>query len=96
MTALIKVDLDGLSGFAQTLDRVRERLAAAERELRGADDVLGDPEVVDGLEHFEKHWRDGREKIGDGAKRLSAMVVSSVEMYRELDADGKAKVEQLW
>jgi hypothetical protein len=96
VTALIEVDLEGLSGFAGTLDRVRARLDAARHELRSADDVLGDRDVVEGLEHFEDHWRDGREKIGDGAKRLSAMVVSSVELYRELDADGASGLQDLW
>lgn len=96
VSGLISYDLDGLSSLSRTLSRVADGLAAARSELRGADDVLGDQEVVEALEHFEEHWRDGREKIVDGARRISDMIGSSVQLYRELDEQGAAQVQELW
>ena len=96
VSGLISYDLDGLSSLSRTLSRVADGLAAARSELRGAEDVLGDREVVEGLEHFEEHWRDGREKVVDGARRISDMIASSVRLYRELDEQGADQVRELW
>lgn len=96
VSGLIRYDLDGLSSLSRRLDRVADRLSAARSELRGADDVLGDRDVVQALEEFEEHWRDGREKIVDGARRISGMVGSTVALYRELDEQGAAQARELW
>jgi hypothetical protein len=96
VSGLISYDVDGLMSLSRTLSRVADGLAAARSELRGADDVLGDREVVEGLEHFEEHWRDGREKVVDGARRISDMIGSSVRLYSELDEQGAGQVHELW
>lgn len=96
MSGLISYDLDGLSTLSRTLSRVADGLAGARSELRSADDVLGDRDVVDALEHFEEHWRDGREKVVDGARRISDMISSTVTLYRELDDKGARKAAALW
>ena len=90
----LEVDLDGLVSFAGTLDRVRGRLDGARAQLRGADDELGDAAVVEGLEHFEAHWRDGRESIATNAETLSTMVTDSVRTYRQVDDDLTAQLQR--
>lgn len=52
--------------------------------------------MVDALEDFEQHWRNGREKIVDGARRIFGMVSSTVALYRDLDEQGAAQAQELW
>ena len=81
------VDLDGLSVFAGSLERIRARLAEARDDLRGQDDVLGHDRVVDELNRFEDRWRDGREKIEGNCEALGLMVTQSVAGFRQADTD---------
>lgn len=83
----LAVDLDGLAAFAGRLERVARALDGAERELRGADDDLGDGRVVSALHRFEDRWHDGRREVVENAETLSTMVTESVAAYRRVDAD---------
>lgn len=83
----LEVDLDGLSRLAAALDRIGDRLERARGELRGAQDALGDEQVVDGLERFEERWRDGRKDIRDNAETLARMLQESAAAYRRVDRD---------
>lgn len=85
MADRLTVDLDGLSDFARRLRRIKKQLDAAKRELRGNDDELGDERVSSALEDFEKHWRDGREKVSENADALATMVKEAVKTYRSVD-----------
>lgn len=81
------VDLGGLTSLAGALERIRNEVRNAEAVLTGADDALGDDNVVDALHHFESEWSDGREKIENNADTLARMVRQSVQTFRETDQD---------
>lgn len=83
----LEVDLDGLAGLAAALDRIGDRLERAKAELRGAEDALGDEQVVDGVERFEDRWRDGRKDIRENAEVLGRMLTDSAAAYRQVDSD---------
>lgn len=83
----LRVDLDGLSALAGTLQRIGSRLDSARAELRGAGDDLGDAQVVSALERFESRWREGRRDIADNGEALSTMLTESVRTYRQVDRE---------
>lgn len=87
----LEVDLDGLETLASRLDGIRASLQATRRMVDAAAGDPGSADVARALHRFEKHWRDGRERIDDSAETLSAMLHESVRAYRASDqqlADG--------
>lgn len=81
------VDLDGLERLVGALERIDGQLERARADLRSGVDVLGDDDVVEGLERFEQRWRDGREAIRENGATLRTMVSESVRTYRQTDSD---------
>ncbi len=79
------VDLDGLDRLAGALERIQSQLARAKADLHAGSDVLGDSEVVDGLDRFEERWRDGRKSISENAETLHTMLTESVRTYTDAD-----------
>ncbi len=87
MTDRLEVDLEGLESLAGGLERIRGTLRATREVVDTARGDLGSSDVAGALENFERHWRDGRERIDASAEALGSMLRESVAAYRATDAE---------
>ena len=94
MADRLEVDLAGLEVLAGRLDTIRSTLASTRSTVEAVRGDLGSPDVAGALDRFEEHWRDGRERLDEGAGTLTAMLRGSVDAYRQADGELGARLEQ--
>jgi hypothetical protein len=94
MADRLKVDVDGLEALASSLERIRGTLRATRDTVETARGDLGSADLADALGAFERHWRDGRERIEGSGETLTAMLRESVAAYRATDTDLAASIEE--
>lgn len=86
----LKVDLDGLSGFASELRGIIRTLDDSDGWMLQFEGDLGASVVDHALDSFESRWSDGRKKIKDNCESLSKAADTAVEKFKGVD-DGLAK-----
>ena len=91
----LSVDLDGIDGFADSLDRLRAAFdgSAADDIASFADQVAGSG-LADALHEFGQRWVSGREVLTSYFQALSTMARTSSAKLRATDVDLTHKAGQ--
>jgi hypothetical protein len=89
----LQVDVDGLERLVTAMADVRRGLDDTRAVVAAGADALGSDELLDALEHFERHWQDGRGRIKDNVEAVSDAISESAAAYRQADDDLAASLE---
>lgn len=84
----LSVDLDGIDGFADSLDRLRATFDSSTTDdiTSFADQVAG-PGLADALHEFGQRWVSGREVLTSYFQALTDMARTSSTKLRATDLD---------
>lgn len=83
----LSVDVEGLGRMASAMRAVADGLDDTGSVIRGAADAMGSSDVLDALEEFEDHWKDGRGRITDNLDDMEKVLDDSMQAYQQVDQD---------
>jgi hypothetical protein len=89
----LQVDVDGLERLVTSMADVRRGLDDTRAVVAAGADALGSDELLDALEHFERHWQDGRDRVKANVEAISDAISESATAYRQADDDLAASLE---
>ncbi|MET0930194.1 MAG: type VII secretion target [Aeromicrobium sp.] len=83
----LSVDVEGLGRMATAMREVADGLDDTRSVIDGAGDAMGSSDVLDALEDFEDHWKDGRGRITDNLEDMEKVLEDSMQAYQDVDQD---------
>lgn len=83
----LAIPIDLLEDFAHRLGSIVTRLDDTKAVFRAFEEDMGDASVVEALDHFESHWKDGRGDIHKQLSGLEKMAGTVVREMRKVDTD---------
>jgi len=83
----LSVDVQGLGRMASAMRAVADGLDDTRSVIDGAGDAMGSSDVLDALEDFEDHWKDGRGRITDNLEDMEKVLDDSMQAYLDVDQD---------
>lgn len=83
----LSVDVEGLGRMATAMRDVARGLDDTQSVIDGAGDSMGSSDVLEALEDFEDHWKDGRGRITDNLEDMEKVLEDSMQAYRDVDQD---------
>jgi hypothetical protein len=84
----LSVDLDGIDGFADSLDRLRAAFdSSAVDDITSFADSVAGPGLAEALREFGQRWVSGREVLTSYFQALTTMARTSSAKLRAADVD---------
>ena len=88
------VDPDALSQLGNRIDSIVGDLENADQSERGADQVLGTPNLAGAYNDFIGGWSDGRKQILSNIKTLSGAASAAASAYLQAENQIQAAAQQ--
>lgn len=79
------VDVEGLAALSGGLRSSVAGLDGTRGMVDAVGSAVGSSDVLDALEGFERHWRDGREQIRKNVDACSDALDEAARAYRDTD-----------
>lgn len=83
----LSVDVQGLGRMAAAMRTVAEGLDDTHAVIDRAADAMGSSDVLDALDDFEDHWKDGRGRITKNLEDMQNALDDAMKAYQDVDQD---------
>jgi uncharacterized protein YukE len=83
----LSVDVQGLGRMASAMRAVADGLDDTQSVIDRAADAFGSSDVLEALEDFEDHWKDGRGRIVKNLEDMEKALDDSMKAYEDVDQD---------
>lgn len=83
----LSVDVQGLGRMAAAMRSVADGLDDTQSVIDRAADAIGSSDVLEALEDFEDHWKDGRSRITKNLEDMQKALEDSMKAYQDVDQD---------